>query len=205
MIHNMSKPSNVTAKDLAFERERMTWKRKFRAERENHEKELEDLKRQLEEKDDLLRSKDDWIERLLEYTELDRDDIAEVVERQKKAPKADPVISSIVGAIARGVQAAMPDVVGTDVTQPDRTVMSITDGIDLTAHIDRDESTGAARLAINAESDADDKIRELLTLQPYERDGCGGMVLRVYADVTQTDPTETLDIPVYTYEHNKTH
>lgn len=201
----MSKPSNVTAKDLAFERERMTWKRKFRAERENHEKELEDLKRQLEEKDDLLRSKDDWIERLLEYTELDRDDIAEVVERQKKAPKADPVISSIVGSIIRGAQAAMPDVVGADVTQPDRTVMSITDGIDLTAHIDRDESTGAARLAINAESDADDKIRELLTLQPYERDGCGGMVLRVYADVTQTDPTETLDIPVYTYEHNKAH
>ncbi len=29
------------------------------------------------------------------------------------------------------------------------------------------------------------------------------MTLRVYADVTQTDPTETLDIPVYTYEHNK--
>lgn len=195
----MSKPSNVTAKDLAFERERMTWKRKFRAERENHEKELEDLKRRLEEKDDLLRSKDDWIERLLEYTELDRDDIAEVVERQKKAPKTDPVISSIVGSIVRGVQAAMPDVVGADVTQPDRTVMSITDGIDLTAHIDRDEGTGAARLAINAEGDADDKIRELLTLQPYERDGCGGVVLRVYADVTQTDPTETLDISVYTY------
>lgn len=195
----MSKPSNVTAKDLAFERERMTWKRKFRAERENHEKELEDLKRQLEEKDDLLRSKNDWIERLLEYTELDCDDIAEVVERQKKAPKADPVISSIVGSIVRGVQAAMPDMVGADVTQPDRTVMSITDGIDLTAHIDRDEGTGAARLAINAEGDADDKIRELLTLQPYERDGCGGVVLRVYADVTQTDPTETLDIPVYTY------
>lgn len=201
----MSKPSNVTAKDLAFERERMTWKRKFRAERENHEKELEDLKRQLEEKDDLLRSKDDWIERLLEYTELDRDDIAEVVERQKKAPKADPVISSIVGSIVRGVQAAMPDVVGADVTQPDRTVMSITDGIDLTAHIDRDENTGAARLAINAEGDGNDEVRELLTLQPYERDGCGGVVLRVYADVTQTDPTETLDIPVYTYEHNKAH
>lgn len=29
------------------------------------------------------------------------------------------------------------------------------------------------------------------------------MTLRVYADVTQTDPTETLDIPVYTYGHNK--
>lgn len=195
----MSKPSNVTAKDLAFERERMTWKRKFRAERENHEKELDDLKRQLEEKDDLLRSKDDWIERLLEYTELDRDDIAEVVERQKKAPKADPVISSIVGSIVRGVQAAMPDVIGTDTAQPDRTVMPITDGIDLTVRVDRDEDTGASRLVVNAEGDGDDEVRELLTLQPYERDGIGGVVLRVYADVTQTDPTETLDIPVYTY------
>lgn len=195
----MSKPSNVTAKDLAFERERMTWKRKFRAERKNHEKELEDLKRQLEEKDDLLRSKDDWVERLLEYTELDRDDIAEVVERQKKAPKADPVISSIVGSIVRGVQAAMPDAVGADAAQSDQMTMPITDGIGLTARVDRDESTGTPRLAINAEGDRDDAIRELLTLQPYERDWCGGVVLRVYADVTRTDPTETLDIPVYTY------
>lgn len=196
----MSKPSNVTAKDLAFERERMTWKRKFRAERENHEKELEDLKRQLEEKDDLLRSKDDWIERLLEYTELDRDDIAEVVEKQKKAPKADPVISSIVGSIVRGVQAAMPDSVSADAAQPDRMAMAITDGIDLTVHVEHDNSD--VRLTINAKGDGNDEVRELLTLQPYERDGIGGVVLRVYADVTQTDPTETLDIPIYTYEHN---
>lgn len=195
----MSKPSNVTAKDLAFERERMTWKRKFRAERENHEKELEDLRRQLEEKDDLLRSKDDWIERLLEYTELDRDDIAEVVERQKKAPKADPVISSIVGSIVRGVRAAMPDAVSADTAQPNRTDMLITDGIDLTVRVDRDKDAGTPRLVVNAESDGDDEVRELLTLQPYERDGIGGVVLRVYADVTETDPTETLDIPVYTY------
>ena len=198
----MSKPSNVTAKDLAFERERMTWKRKFRAERENHEKEREELKRQLEEKDDLLRSKDDWIERLLEYTELDRDDIAEVVERQKKAPRADPVISSIVDSIVRGVQAAMPEVVGADAAQPDRTAMAVTDGIDLVASIDRDKGTGTPRLVVNAEGDGDDEVRELLTLQPYKHDGYGGVVLRVYADVTQTDPTETLDIPVYTYEHN---
>lgn len=198
----MSKPSNVTAKDLAFERERMTWKRKFRAERENHEKELEDLKRQLEEKDDLLRSKDDWIERLLEYTELDRDNIAEVVERQKKAPKSDPVISNIVSSIARGVMAAMPDAVSTDATRPDQMAMVVTNGINLTAHVDRNENTGASRLVINAEGDGENEVRELLTLQPYERDGTGGVVLRVYADVTQTDPTETLDIPVYTYEHN---
>lgn len=195
----MSKPSNVTAKDLAFERERMTWKRKFRAERENHEKELEDLKRRLEEKDDLLRSKDDWIERLLEYTELDRDDIAEVIERQKKAPKPDPVISSIVGSIARGVQAAMPDAVSADIAHPDQMPMFVTDGIDLTVRVDHDKNTGASRLVVNAEGEGDDEIRELLTLQPYERDGCGGVALRVYADVTQTDPTETLDIPVYTY------
>lgn len=198
----MSKPSNVTAKDLAFERERTTWKRKFRAERENHEKELGDLKRQLEEKDDLLRSKDDWIERLLEYTELDRDDIAEVVERQKKAPKADPVISGIVSSIVRGVQAAMPDMVGADAAQPDQMTMPITDGISLTARINHDKDTGTPRLAINAEGEGDDEVRELLTLQPYERDGIGGVVLRMYTDVTQTDPTETLDIPAYTYEHN---
>lgn len=29
------------------------------------------------------------------------------------------------------------------------------------------------------------------------------MTLRVYTDVTQMDPTETLNTPVYTYEHNK--
>lgn len=198
----MSKPSNVTAKDLAFERERMTWKRKFRAERENHEKELEGLKRQLEEKDDLLRSKDDWIERLLEYTELDRGDITEVIERQKKAPKADPVISNIVSSIARSVMTAMPDAVGADTAQPDQTDMFVTDGIDLTVRVDHDKNTGASRLVVNAEGEGDDEVRELLTLQPYERDGIGGVVLRVYTDVTQMDPTETLDIPVYTYEND---
>ena len=165
----MSKPSNVTAKDLAFERERMTWKRKFRAERENHEKELEDLKRQLEEKDDLLRSKDDWIERLLEYTELDRDDIAEVVEMQRKAPKSDPVISNVVASIARGVMAAMPDAGDKDAARPDRTVMSVTDGIDLTARIDRGENAGASRLVIDAEGEGDDEVRELPHLVALSR------------------------------------
>lgn len=199
----MSKPSHVTAKDLAFERERLTWRRKLRAEQENHDKtkkQIRELERQLEEKDDLLRSKDDWIERLLEYTELDRDDVAEVVEKQKRASKPDPVISSIVSSIARSVMAVMPSM---DDIQPDRMAMHIADGIDLTARIGHDEDTGATRLTINAEGEGDDEVRKLLTLQPYARKGTGGVTLRVYADVTQTDPTETLDIPVYIYGHNK--
>lgn len=199
----MSKPSHVTAKDLAFERERLTWRRKLHAERESHDKtreQIRELERQLEEKDDLLRSKDDWIERLLEYTELDRADVAEVVERQKKAPKADPVISSIVSSIARGVMTVMP---GMDDIQPDQMTMRIADGIDLTVRIDRNKNTGVVRLTVGVEDNDSDEVRELLTLQPYARKGIGGVTLRVYTDVTQTDPTETLNIPVYTYGHNK--
>lgn len=56
---------------------------------------------------------------------------------------------------------------------------------------------------VTAKSEGDEKVRELLTLQPYARKRTGGVTLRVYADVTQTDPTETLDIPVHTYGHNK--
>lgn len=56
---------------------------------------------------------------------------------------------------------------------------------------------------VRAEGEGDEKVCEMLTLQPYARKGIGGVTLRVYADVTQTDPTETLDIPVYTYGHNK--
>ena len=199
----MSKPSHVTAKDLAFERERLTWRRKLRAERENHDKtreQIRELEHQLEEKDDLLRSKDDWIERLREYTELDRADVAEVVERQKKTPKADPVISNIVSSIARGVMTGMP---GMDDIQPDQMTMHIADGIDLPVHIDRNKNTGAVRLTVGVEDSDSNEVRELLTLQPYARKGIGGMTLRVYADVTQTDPTETLNIPVYAYGHNK--
>lgn len=199
----MSKPSHVTAKDLAFERERLTWRRKLRAERENHDKtreQIRKLERQLEEKDDLLRSKDDWIERLLEYTELDRADVAEVVERQKKAPKADPVISNIVSSIARGVMTVMP---GMDDIQLNQMTMRIADGIDLPVHIDRNKNTGVVRLTVGVEDNDSNEVRELLTLQPYARKGIGGVTLRVYADVTQTDPTETLNIPVYTYGHNK--
>ena len=199
----MSKPSRVTAKDLAFERERLTWRRKLRAERESHDKtreQIRELERQLEEKDDLLRSKDDWIERLLEYTELDRADVAEVIEKQKRAPKPDPVISGIVASITRSAMAVMPSM---DDIQPDRMTMHIADGIDLTARIDRDRDTDTSRLTVRAEGEGDEEVRELLTLQPYARKGTGGVTLRVYADVTQTDPTETLDIPVYTYKHNK--
>lgn len=199
----MSKPSHITAKDLAFERERLTWRRKLRTEQENHNKtkeQIRELERRLEEKDDLLRSKDDWIERLLEYTELDRTDVAEVVEKQKHAPKPDPIISGIVSSIARGVMTVMPSM---DDIQPDRMTMHIADGIDLTARIDRDEDTDTSRLTVRAEGEGDDKVRKLLTLQPYARKGIGGVTLRVYADVTQTDPTETLDIPVYTYGRNK--
>ena len=198
----MSKPSHVTAKDLAFERERLTWRRKLRAERENHDKtreQIRKLERQLEEKDDLLRSKDDWIERLLEYTELDRADVAEVVERQKKAPKADPVISNIVSSIARGVMTVMP---GMDDIQLNQMTMRIADGIDLPVHIDRNKNTGVVRLTVGVEDNDSNEVRELLTLQPYARKGIGGVTLRVYADVTQTDPTETLNIPVYSYGHN---
>ena len=199
----MGKPSHVTAKDLAFERERLTWRRKLRAERENHDKtreQIRKLERQLEEKDDLLRSKDDWIERLLEYTELDRADVAEVVERQKKAPKADPVISNIVSSIARGVMTVIP---GMDDIQPNQMTMRIADGIDLPVHIDRNKNTVVVRLTVGVEDNDSNEVRELLTLQPYARKGIGGVTLRVYADVTQTDPTETLNIPVYTYGHNK--
>lgn len=199
----MSKPSHVTAKDLAFERERLTWRRKLRAEQENHDKtkeQIRELERRLEEKDDLLRSKDDWIERLLEYTELDRADVAEVIEKQKRAPKPDPVISGIVASITRSAMAVMPSM---DDIQPDRMTMHIADDIDLTARIDRDGDTDTSQLTVRAEDEGDEKIRELLTLQPYARKGIGGVTLRVYADVTQTDPTETLDIPVYTYGHNK--
>ena len=39
----MSKPSHVTAKDLAFERERLTWRHKLRAEQESHDKTREQL------------------------------------------------------------------------------------------------------------------------------------------------------------------
>lgn len=199
----MSKPSRVTAKDLAFERERLTWRRKLRAEQENHDKtkkQIRELERRLEEKDDLLRSKDDWIERLLEYTELDRDDIAKVVEKQKRAPAHDPVISNIVSSLARSVMAVMPDM---DDIPPNRMAMRIADGIDLPIHIDRDKNTGVVHLTVGVEDNDCSEVRELLTLQLYARKGIGGVTIRVYADVTQTDPTETLDIPVCTYGHNK--
>lgn len=199
----MSKPSHVTAKDLAFERERLTWRRKLRAEQENHNKtkeQIRELERQLEEKDDLLRSKNDWIERLLEYTELDRDDVAEVVEKQKHAPKPDPVISGIVSSLARSFMSVMPSI---DAVQPNRITMHIADSIDLPVHIDRNKNTGVVRLTVGVEDIDGNEVRELLTLQPYARKGTGGVTLCVYADVTQTDPTETLDIPIYTYEHNK--
>lgn len=67
-----------SAKDLAFEKERIKYRqeiRKLSAEIEKGRKENAQLYEIIREKDELLRQKEEWIERLLAHTELSKDDL----------------------------------------------------------------------------------------------------------------------------------
>lgn len=77
------KPS---AKDIAFEKERSQFRKTIR-EQDQRIKELEKqndaLKEQLREKDSQLSEKDDWIERLLEFANLSKEEAERLLIHQR--------------------------------------------------------------------------------------------------------------------------
>lgn len=191
---------HIPAKDLAFERARMEW----RQERREHERELKrmrlriaELEREIEQRDDLLRSKDEWIERLLEFTELSRDEVKTIVEKSKSSRMA---IDSLSGAMSGllGHLSPFMSMFAASGNDPAPASMPLTDGVTLTANVEEcAEDTTKKQMSLCIETDKGDVVQDIAIVKPHEHDGKGGVRLLVFSDVYNEDYTHTFDIDVY--------
>lgn len=82
----MSSNYKKSAKDIAFDKERATFRKQIRElEKEVSSKDLEirELKEVISQKETEMAEKADWIRRLLEYTELSERDFKKFIENEK--------------------------------------------------------------------------------------------------------------------------
>ena len=92
--------NNKSAKDIAFERERTKLRRQKR-ELEEQLREKNQIIKSLTDKNSELESvisqKEEWIERLLEYTELTKEDLKAAVEKDKSVAEAAKSLKGLMG------------------------------------------------------------------------------------------------------------
>lgn len=96
--------SNKSAKDIAFERERMKLQRQKREAEEqirDRDKTIKSLMDKISELENVIVQKDEWIERLLEYTELTREDLKCMIEKDKATAEALKTFNSLMGLCGR--------------------------------------------------------------------------------------------------------
>ncbi len=76
----------LSAKDKAFEKERITYRQRIRqleSTISSLKVELAKIKGEVAEKDEKIRQLEDWVNRLLEYTELSEEEMKRVLEKDK--------------------------------------------------------------------------------------------------------------------------
>lgn len=93
-----------SAKDIAFDKERAKYRQAIRKEQQEYRKLLlvnRELKERIEILESQKREKDEWIERLLTYTELDYETVAELIllayESEKESLKLKQSLNGIFG------------------------------------------------------------------------------------------------------------
>lgn len=91
-----------SAKDLAFDRERA----KIRKEVKDLERSLKasqdqvnELNRVIAEKDELIRQQEEWINRLLEYTEMSKDELRQFIDNEKEKSELRECVIGTLGII----------------------------------------------------------------------------------------------------------
>ncbi len=87
----MEKRAEKSAKDKAFERERVKFQRRIRNLEQivqSKDAEISSLREQINVQDTQIRSLYDWVDRLLEYTELSKEDMRKSIDK-------DAVLSDI--------------------------------------------------------------------------------------------------------------
>lgn len=96
--------SNKSAKDIAFERERMKLQRQKREAEEqlrDKDKTIKSLMDRISELENVIIQKDEWIERLLEYTELTKEDLKIAIEKDKAIAETAKTLKTFMG-LCRG-------------------------------------------------------------------------------------------------------
>lgn len=89
-----------SAKDIAFDKERQQLrKQKREAEEQAMAKDIiiNELTEKISELEAINNQKDEWIERLLTYTELSKEDLAKVIEKDKAMVDASKSLKAFMG------------------------------------------------------------------------------------------------------------
>lgn len=93
---------NKSAKDIAFDKER----EKFRSEIRNlkyqiqyRDKQIEELGETVRQREEELFKLNEWIERLLEYTEISKEDLKKLIESEKEKAEVRDRISTTLGIL----------------------------------------------------------------------------------------------------------
>lgn len=93
---------NKSAKDIAFDKER----KKFRKEIRNLQYQIMDLDNQIKELNEVifereneLQQQAEWIDRLLEYTEISKEDLQKLIEIEKDKAEIRERVSTTLGII----------------------------------------------------------------------------------------------------------
>jgi transcription termination factor NusB len=79
--------SQKSAKDLAFEKERAKYRKQIRELEylvKSKDERISSLEQVSNEKDEQLKIQNEWIERLLKYTELSKEDLEKIIKKDKE-------------------------------------------------------------------------------------------------------------------------
>ena len=91
-----------SAKDIAFENERVKFRKEIRSlqyqimDMDNQIKELNEV---IFERENELRQQAEWIDRLLEYTEISKEDLQALIESEKDKAEIRERVSTTLGII----------------------------------------------------------------------------------------------------------
>ena len=89
-----------SAKDIAFERERaklQKQKREVEEQLRDKDKTIKSLMDKISELENVIVQKDEWIERLLKYTELTKEDLKVAIEKDKAKAETLKTLNSLMG------------------------------------------------------------------------------------------------------------
>lgn len=93
----------MSAKDIAFESERVKFRhevRNLKYANEQKDKQIQELTDKVREQEEQLVKLNEWIERLLEYTELSKEDLKNLIESENKKTEVRERISITLGIIS---------------------------------------------------------------------------------------------------------
>lgn len=93
---------NKSAKDIAFDKEREQFRseiRNLKYQIQYRDKQIEELGETVRQREEELFKLNEWIERLLEYTEISKEDLKKLIESEKEKAEVRDRISTTLGIL----------------------------------------------------------------------------------------------------------